>query len=283
MKAIELHGSFYKKNDKGFLVNTTSIERLSIDTIDFLDKIIIEYKRIFPNLDSIYIRGSAAEGKFREGVSDIDTFALIEKIPIKSQLEDLKETSTRLSKIYKNCIQVDLECVSKNDVLFDSDYKFMQTVIKIQSYLIMGDTYFQNSLPEIKPNSSLISLIFNLENRLNFAVAKIETIGEIEIKYWCHWTMKTIIRACFELVIDKVEEYTRDLYLCYTEFTKYYPNKKDICYQALNFAINPTNNKNEILKIIKQLGYWVVNESKNVYPHKEIVIKKPISTKYLNT
>ncbi len=282
MKAIELHGSFYKKNDNGFLVNTTGIEKLTTDTKEFLDKIILEYKRVFPNLDSIYLRGSAAEGKFREGVSDIDTFALIEKEPKKSQLDDLKEISVRLSKTYKNCIQVDLECVIKNDVLFDSDYNFMKTVIKIQSYLIWGDTDFQNALPEVKPNSSLISLIFNLENRLNFAITKIESIEETDIKYWCHWTMKTIIRASFELVIDKVEEYTRDLYLCYAEFVKYYPNKKDICYQALNFAINPINNRNEIINIINRLGYWIVKESKIVYPNKKIIIKKPISTKYLN-
>ncbi|MBK7157280.1 MAG: nucleotidyltransferase domain-containing protein [Ignavibacteria bacterium] len=90
MKAIELHGSFYKKNDNGFLVNTTGIERLTTDTKEFLDKIILEYKRVFPNLDSIYLRGSAAEGKFREGVSDIDTFALIEKNLKKSPIRRLK-------------------------------------------------------------------------------------------------------------------------------------------------------------------------------------------------
>jgi len=70
--------------------------------------------------------------------------------------------------------------------------------------------------------------------------------------------MKRIIRHGFALVAEKRNCYTRDLYPAYKEFSAVHPEKEREMYHALELAINPTDNTEEVFEIIDVLGEWIV-------------------------
>jgi hypothetical protein len=63
--------------------------------------------------------------------------------------------------------------------------------------------------------------------------------------------------------MKKDNSYTRDLYLNYEIFCKYHPNKENEMRKALTIAINPTNNKDDIIDTIHSLSGYILNEINN--------------------
>ncbi|MNL57955.1 hypothetical protein D3C87_1815530 [compost metagenome] len=52
------------------------------------------------------------------------------------------------------------------------------------------------------------------------------------------WMSRRIVRSGLEITLSRSQKFTRDLYFCYEEFTRYYPDKKQIMYAALENALN---------------------------------------------
>ena len=69
--------------------------------------------------------------------------------------------------------------------------------------------------------------------------------------------MKRILRAGYELVMEKEKGYTRDLYPCYAGFTKYFPEQGSEMRQVLQLALNPTENISTIKNILSTIGMYV--------------------------
>lgn len=282
MRKIEASGSFYKKDSCGYLINTTSIKNIPDAYNECIEEIKNIYLETFPNLDSVYLRGSLAEGKARFGFSDIDTFVVLKYKPSNKQIVKLKKYSEELTDNFLYDTKIDLEYNYINQILYDVDFKFMQTVIKVQSLIIYGDNTFQDSLKSSKPDSSLISTIFNLSSRVDFGFSKIKNAkSNKDIRYWCAWISRTMIRCCLELVIDKHNEYTRDLYLCYKVFCIYYPKKENMAKQVLFLAINPTSKIYEFSSLLKDFSNWLIIEAQKTYPERSIILNKPLSSKYI--
>ena len=83
--------------------------------------------------------------------------------------------------------------------------------------------------------------------------------------------MKRILRTAFELVMEKEESFTRDLYPCYELFSKNYPEKEKEMKEVLFLAINNTDDKEKILEILNGIGIWITEKVENIY---NIRIKK---------
>lgn len=70
--------------------------------------------------------------------------------------------------------------------------------------------------------------------------------------------MKILVRAGLALVIVEENLYTRDLYPAYTLFAKYFPEKEHEMRQALQYAIDPTDNPEEIVEFLNKFGSWMI-------------------------
>ncbi|RKU35825.1 hypothetical protein C6496_16135 [Candidatus Poribacteria bacterium] len=79
------------------------------------------------------------------------------------------------------------------------------------------------------------------------------------------WICKRFLRAGMGLVLSRVKVFTRDLYYCYEEFAKFYPQQDAAMWQALEFAINPTANVEEYLPLVKELGDFLAQEADAVF------------------
>ena len=86
-----------------------------------------------------------------------------------------------------------------------------------------------------------------------------------DIEQKCTWIMKRLLRSGFELVMERSQKYTRDLYPCYEGFAEYYPKKKAEMYEVLELAISPTSSVDRINKVLNGIGMWMVEEIKNVF------------------
>ena len=59
------------------------------------------------------------------------------------------------------------------------------------------------------------------------------------------------------LVVSRAKVFSRDLYYCYELFAKFYPQEEATIRQALEYALNPTENKERLLPFIKRLGEFL--------------------------
>jgi hypothetical protein len=50
------------------------------------------------------------------------------------------------------------------------------------------------------------------------------------------------------------------LYLCYKDFSEYYPEKQELMLEVLQYALNPTSDKNKIIEIRNAFVPWLVAE-----------------------
>lgn len=63
------------------------------------------------------------------------------------------------------------------------------------------------------------------------------------------------------LVVSRAKVFSRDLYYCYELFAKFYPQEEAIMRQALEYALNPTENKEILLPFIERLGGFLSQEA----------------------
>ena len=220
-----------------------------------IDELLLNFKDV---ILSVYIRGSVAKAAAIPYVSDIDLIILSNrnldenenllrkkisenvgnKNPFVNGVELFFMNADELSKIKTQFLfKTQCACVYGNDVI-PSIQKF-----KIGRDAIVYSEGFYDSMMNIIKELSVEE-------------------DENEIKEICSWVMKKMIRTAFETVMMRDNSFTRDLYPCYEIFSKYHPEKESEIRKALELAINPTDNKLEILETINGLVNYIKNEIK---------------------
>jgi hypothetical protein len=73
------------------------------------------------------------------------------------------------------------------------------------------------------------------------------------------------LRIGFELTMTREKKYTRDLYLCYETFSKYYPEYERKMYKVLNPSLNPSTSEKEIREKIFEISKFIEKEGKKYF------------------
>lgn len=257
-KKIEIKsmGSYFEVDEDGYLINPASIDKVQEKWKPVLDDVVEVYKKHFGNkLINVYVRGSVAKGEAVDGASDVDISAYVdlEKDEIESgwQSEDYK----RLKEKYP--FVEDFEIVAKP--LSDMSVRFMLS----QSICLYGEPF--NVSPR-KPGNDMILHISNDQRYENAEkwFRDVDPSLEERIKGRCVGLMKNILRSGFEITMERSKRYTRDLYLCYKDFSEYYPEKEALMREVLDLALNPISDKEKILEIKNQITPFLLEEAKKV-------------------
>jgi hypothetical protein len=253
-------GSVLTTDENGFIINESSLDKIKSPWREAVEEIKQAYlDNTKDSLKSIYVRGSVAKGEAIEGISDIDTLAIITQDIDKSWIKPIRKT---LDTKFTFSTGVEFSFL-KYDELLNSDnlanYKFL---IKTQSVCIYGDDIsdeIENFKADIKTANILIpkNLKIVFENTIKGIV---NNQDKEDIQEWCRWVMKRILRAGFVLVIDQEKVFTRDLYPSYKIFSKYYPEKEYEMRMALELAINPVDDVEVIINFINTFGFWLEAE-----------------------
>jgi uncharacterized protein len=77
--------------------------------------------------------------------------------------------------------------------------------------------------------------------------------------------MKRVVRTGFELIMEQERAYTRDLYPCYLAVTRYFPAQAQQMHHALERAIEPSDNKEELAQFLDGFGAWIVTAVTEIF------------------
>jgi uncharacterized protein len=251
-------GSFLETDSDGFIVNTTSIKNIQPNWMPAVQMIKDAYlKNLGEHLHSVYIRGSVAKGKAIENISDIDSFAVVNLLYNDIDSSWTKDFAERLIKDFPFITGVEMGIIPFDEI---KNSKGDQIMIKTQSICIHGKN-LANMFPSMKPGIETAQHFQGIAQEIDKTKEWLQKEHtDEEICRRCTWIMKRILRCGFELIMERSQKYTRDLYLCYEEFSKYYPDKESQMREVLDLAINPVADKNQIKSVLDSLVHWLVSE-----------------------
>lgn len=263
MTKIKNIGRFCPTDDNGFILNEAGFEKIKPDFKGLIEEV-IEYYQVHLGLDlqSIYIRGSVPRGLGISGVSDLDTIAITNKATNEIDFGWVDKAEKELNKKF-NCVNgVEFSFYHIDDISETTTFSIIPFMIKTHSVCVYGED-LNLHLPNYKADKTLGNEhLVNLKNQIEQAKEDLGGNDDLEdILDCCGWIMKIIVRAGLALVIEKENQYTRDLFPAYKLFSDYYPEKESEMKQALQYAINPVGNVYEIIVFLDEMGNWMISES----------------------
>ena len=155
------------------------------------------------------MRGSLARGTHVDSFSDIDVFAVIYDLEGRWEMAEWqpdlqKELQTEFSFVR----EVEIMMTPYFEDFYQNNPR-LAMIIRTQSLCIFGND-LSETIPSFLPNKKMILNLTWLEEDLNEFLQK-EKITTRD----CQEITKILIRSGFELVMEKEQKFTTDLYLCY--------------------------------------------------------------------
>ena len=262
MSTVQPIGSIFETDDRGYIVNPASADKIQAKWLPVIEEVKDLYLKHFgTNLHSVYLRGSVAKGKAIEGISDIDSFAVVNLKFDEVDMSWREEAQQELREKYSFISGVEIGAVPLEEV---SGSKGDQIMIKTQSICLHGDD-LALTIPPFKADASLAQHIQGIGREVGQTREWLsEDRNEDQILRKCSWIMKRLVRSGLELTLDKSGKYSRDLYPCYQILSEYYPEKKDEMCRALELAVEPTTDKAIVVELLDSLGDWIASEAETV-------------------
>lgn len=256
---IKKIGSFFKKDKDDFLKNPASEKNIKGLWAEAVKDCVEEYKNIYGDkLVSVYIRGSVSKGEAFENISDLDTLAFVDE-----KQEDIDNSWTqKVEKKLKKKFPF-IESFELGGDSTDSLKEKNTKILLIQACCVWGKKFTE---PRLKVGKRTI---LHGNSILKYLGWFDKYYGKIKLtrikKGRCVWLCKAILRIGFELTMTREKKYTRDLYLCYETFSKYYPEYERKMYKVLNPSLNPSTSEKEIREKIFEISKFIEKEGKKYF------------------
>lgn len=263
MIKIQKHGAVLNTDKDGYLIPDVSLDKIVPpwdEAVNFIKKAYI--KHLGKRLHSVYIRGSVARGLAVEGISDLDSFAILRGNPPKKKNE--LDWTKKVSEQYMERFPFS----ARPEIWFNREAAFLKNPkgywwLKLGAVCIHGE----NLIPRI-PAVKLETLATHLEFQGDY-ISKIvrefhqgiKNADQEHTKEYCKGICKEFLRAGMALVMSRSKGFSRDLYYCYELFARFYPQQDTIMRQALEYALNPTANKETLLPFVNKLGEFLSQEA----------------------
>jgi len=279
-------GTVLKVDSEGNLISQSSARNIKKPWADAVQSLVNGYQdHLADDLHSFYVRGSVSRGTPIEGVSDIDALVLVHGKVSELEMDWKSGLVKKLKDKYPFCNGFDVVEKSYEEVR-DGKHPVTSFNIKTQSACVYGED-FSEYLSPMKPGreSILVAWWFNQKHLDKKRVLIKQAVpGKINIRNECKWLTKHILRLGFELVMERDQTYTRDLYPSYEIFSKYYPEKQKEMRQVLELAVNFSDDREKVLEILNGVGQWVVGEAEKqlLNPEKRAGSRAACSTTFFD-
>lgn len=256
-------GRFCEEDTEGFILNDASMENIQPVFLRVIDEVVKEYRlHLKEELHSIYIRGSVPRGLGIEGVSDLDTIAVTNKCMQELDVDWVEKTEGDMDYRFPQINGVEFSFYYIEDILQTETFAMIPFMIKTHSVCVHGED-IKGQLPNYKADITLENEhLVNIGDQIRRAKEDLDGNEDLEdIEDSCVWIMKIIVRAGLALVIEEEQVYTRDLYPAFQLFSRHYPEKESDMKQALEYALNPVDDPDELLSFLNEMGEWMIHES----------------------
>ncbi len=259
MVEIKKCGSYLQVDENGFVIPIDSSSTIQSKWLPIINDVISFYQREFKaNLHSVYIRGSVAKASAVDFVSDLDSFAVV-KINEEINKKSLKQFELDIKKNYPFCNHIEITSVTLKDV-HEVPAKRLRSIwdelIKTQSRCVYGIDLAKSIEPfRLK---EMIGHSLYIVDELKKLPTYIEEDRDdpIELEGLCVWITRRVLRAGFDLVMEREQRFSRDLYCCYESTVKYYPELESNLKSILDLSLNPTAKVEQWLPLVNELGQW---------------------------
>jgi hypothetical protein len=230
--SIRPSGSYYDIDDEGYLINPTSYEKIQPHWLPVIDRAVEAYQQICgDDLTHVFIRGSVAKGEATDGISDLDTFAYIDTKG--AVYQGFREYTEAIVSDYPFSDGVEFSTYHESEGPGDN--------LIVQSLCVYGTPPEQ---PKLKPGKVMIRNARGVFNRMKRSEEICDVLRGTDrydaMRDQCVWLMKEMLRVGIELTYERSGRFTRDLYLCWKDFSEYYPEHEATMHEALYLALNPT-------------------------------------------
>ena len=261
MSAIKPIGSCMQTDSEGFLIGIAGPEKITAPWDAPVEEIRDAYiSHLGSRLHSVYVRGSVAKGTAIEGVSDIDTLGVVHDSV--AEIDDgwTASFSSRMRSKYPFQAGIEIVFPELEQLLHAPERVGGRFTIKTQSACIYGEN-LADSMQRFRPGHELIMHAFRIEAEMRGVCKDLEEdTDESQLRNVCQWLMKRIVRTGLELVMEREQTYTRDLYPCFDRFSSHYPAQRSNMEQALCWAIEPTSDRQVIAAFVARFGPWLTRE-----------------------
>ncbi len=257
---IKKTGSVQPLSEEGYVINNLSLQLIQPEYQAVIDDTLAFYHKYFgERTHSIYLRGSVAKGMAIPYISDLDTIAISHVTIPKKELYE-KEffwIEMKQKHPFLNGVEVHFETMEQ----LESSER-LQFLLKTQCICIHGE----DVRPEL-PEFGLGTWAYAHSNHIQDGIDQVrkwldeEENNEEEYKEICCWIMKRTVRIGFELIMEKEQCFTRDLYPCYERFIKHYPQKANEMMAALELAVFPTSDMNHMWNVLDNLTDFLITEA----------------------
>ena len=260
---IERIGTYLEVDEQGFLGGVAGGAGIAAPWASVVEALVRRYVEGWGNdLHSVYVRGSVAKGLAVEGVSDLDSFAVVVSGP--------SDATGRVSidewaRVVEEGIQgafpfvagVEVDVVPLEAALDRA--RIEAFVLKTQAVCVHGMDVADRTEP------------FVLGPEVAFQTRFFRQHLEAFVRGYAHepvadrpgflgWMLRRFLRLGMELVMVEEGRYTRDLYLCYESFAKHYPTQAGRMRRALELAVNPIADR-ESEAFVRSFGAWLAGEA----------------------
>lgn len=255
---IQKIGNYYDLDTDGYIINPAAQEKIQEEWRPVVEAIQEAYISAFKDsVLSVYVRGSVAKGKAIQHISDVDTFCILNLKENEINWELEKVISEQIEERFPFIQKAEIACIPVEEAL---ESKADRIMIKTQSICLYGKDFSEHIKP-MKPGEDIIQHLPGIENEIHRTLIWLDERHESEkIRSKCSWIMKRILRAGLELVSERTNKYTRDLYPCLEAFTMVYPDKENEMEVVLDLAINPSDDSLKIKNILETTGKWLITQ-----------------------
>lgn len=281
MQAIQPIGGLFRTDDDGYLVNDCSLDRVRSPWREAVLAITEAFLRsLGPHLHSLYLRGSVARGLALDGVSDIDTIALLLGEPATWDTAWSVTFREDMARRYPFQAGIDLGFFPYEAVMAPErptltwrerrqrrpHWGYVRFLLKTESLCLAGEDV-TSSIPAYKPGAALVHYALLLDAQLRSVEQQLAVASDAEaVQRHCRWLMRIIVRAGFELVMEREQSYTHDLSPSYQAFARHYPHHAPPMRQALEWAMNPITEGTVLQAFLSSFGRWLTEEVYRVFP-----------------
>lgn len=248
-------------DNNGVLHNTLTITQTQPHWMEAVESFVQHFATTkYPNIHSIYLRGSVASGRAIDLFSDIDFYILTHETVTKYDVLTINKFTTKLNKQYQFITKFDIGYYTTEQILKNKE----GALLKITALCIYGtDISSAIPAPHIEEHMTLsISQIEEDIQTIKSDVANGVYDDKEKLRSLCIWISKKIIRSGFEIVTKKAQCFTRDLLVCKDIFTQYYPEKQPEMETVINLFLYQTNNVADVVSLLENLGEFLVQEYK---------------------
>jgi predicted nucleotidyltransferase len=256
---------FYFKIKEDEILNPTSESLINFEWRQVADDIVTIIKSVLDkDFVSAYLTGSVALGQQIDYVSDIDIVILTNSKIERMIIREIEIAMKEVELSFKKAKYINFSLISFDDVFHGENKNYYQFALKTQSFFLSGHYDVREKISPQKLNYSNCHYAKDFYKFFGRSLYLIENNDDSNfIKLMTYKSMKLFLRSAFELVMVKEKKFTRNLYSCYYILKIYFPEDELLFYQILNLAINPTESKDELFKIVDAFLKWFNSQYKN--------------------